>query len=188
MFKNLIKVLLILAISFTFITSNPLNDETTPENSPSEQTPVPPLDDTETLHILTDPIFRISFSIAGNWNENFVDSNSAKFKELRDELDVELREIIKADSHAELPSGTFRLMSILPSSEPNFLYLTVFMETKNEEVVSEWKDAIESQILINSKLRLKETGALLHNNDLNMTRVNFDDVNDEFHCENGEEI
>lgn len=182
MLKNLTKFLAILAISVTLAASTPLADETTAENSLADQTPV---DDTETLHIMTDPIFRISFSVAGHWNENFGDSNSAAFKMLRDELDAELREIIKADSHAELPTGTFRLMSILPSSESSFLYLTVYMEAQNEEVASEWKDAIESQILLNSKLKLKETGAVLHNNDLNLTRVNFEE---EFQCENGEKI
>lgn len=179
-----LKVFIISAFLIEFSLANPFNDETTEIS----QTATEIIDD-ETFHIATNPIFKISFSVGGDWTQNYLDKSSASFKSLRDEIDVELRNIIEEDSHKELPSGTFRLVNVEPSSQENFLFVTVLMEAETEEMAVEFKDVIEYLILINNKLKLSEIPAKVHEN-LGMVQVTSEEI--EFYeknqgeCGNGE--
>lgn len=197
----------IFAIFVEFSLSSPLSDETTTEHFEIPQTTSkvtgissilsksPKLDEKlqkiedETFQIQTGKIFEIFFSVSGDWSHEFVDKNSAKFKSFRDFLDMELREIIQQDIHAEIPSGTFRLVNVLPSNLKNFLYVMVLMEAENEKIAEEWKDAIEGQLIIYDKLRLSETPAKVHG-DLNMRKVHENEIQfleiNQIECGSGE--
>lgn len=145
-----LEIILILTILSTFCASTPTtiepieivttqqppNDEILPQNSSDLE---------ETKPIYTGPIFEMILTAKGDFSDDLKDKDSKKFKEFSSNLDAELIYVLEESLASNITPGQFKVVNVLPSNLPGFLYISILIEI-NEEDAIKWEKAIEKRI------------------------------------------
>lgn len=131
------------------ITSSIANPTTT--DFYDETTTITSIDDSkESQPIQTKSIYEMILTVKGNFTDDLTDKNSENFLNFSKKIDAELIYVIEEEFKVELPIGSFKVVNILPSNLPGYLYISILMEIHNEDA-DEWERAIENNIIETGK-------------------------------------
>lgn len=144
------ELIVILMFFINFCASNPTTIEpielvTTQQPQNDEISPPISSDFEETQAIYTGPIYEMFLTAKGDFSEDLKDKNSKNFKKFSSNLDAELIYVVEENLASNLAAGQFKVVNVLPSSLPGFLYISILIEIDDEDALK-WEKEIEKRI------------------------------------------